>query len=266
VVSLLAGIDCKYFFILAIVAQKRQSYNKGRDIIFIKERNMPVTNQPVARLTWHTEAGLQEYLLKPGDIISLGRGESNSIVINSPKVSRNHARIEWSDGRFIVRDLNSSNGTFVNAQRVETMPWPLEEGDEITLERFQITFTIAPLAKVVQDRFSMRTIAGMGKADVQRPRLVVTEGPDVGQEFPLVGESLAIGRASQNATWDVRLNDRTVSRPHARIEKKSGAFVLIDLGSANGTTLNDLFVIEPVILNEGDVIGLGVTKMVFYLL
>jgi pSer/pThr/pTyr-binding forkhead associated (FHA) protein len=226
---------------------------------------MPVTNQPVARLTWQSDAGVQEYLLKPGDVVSLGRGESNSIVINSPKVSRNHARVEWSDDRFVVRDLNSSNGTFVNGQRVETMPWSLEDGDEVTLERFLMTFTVVPIAKVVQDRFSMRTIAGMGKADVQRPRLVITEGPDAGQEFPITGESLSIGRASQNASWDVRLNDRTVSRPHARIEKKSGAYVLVDLGSANGTTLNELFVIEPVILNEGDVIGLGATKLAFYI-
>lgn len=226
---------------------------------------MPVTNQPVARLTWQNEAGSQEYLLKPGDIVTLGRGESNSIVINSPKVSRNHARVEWSDNRFVVRDLDSSNGTFVNGQRVETMPWPLEDGDEVTLERFLMTFTVMPIAKVVQDLPSMRTIAGMAKADVQRPRLVVTEGPDVGQEFPIIGDTLSIGRASQNASWDVRLNDRTISRPHARIEKKSGAFVLVDLGSANGTTLNDLFVIEPVILNEGDVIGLGATRLAFHI-
>jgi len=223
---------------------------------------MADSKQPVARIIWKTEAGMQEHLLKLGDVVTIGRGETNTIVINSPKVSRNHARIEWSGDRFTVRDLGSSNGTFVNGERVEYMPWGLKDGDEISLERFPFNFETISLLRAAQDPFSIPTISLV--AMEKKPYLVITGGPNIGREFVISGELLTIGRESQNATWEVRLEDRTVSRPHARIEKKGVSYVLLDLGSANGTTLNGLFVIDPVILNDSDVIGIGETSLMFH--
>ncbi len=225
---------------------------------------MADSKQPVARLIWKTEAGMQEHLLKLGDVVTIGRGETNTIVINSPKVSRNHARIEWSGDRFTVRDLGSSNGTFVNGERVEYMPWGLKDGDEISLERFPFNFETISILRAAQDPFSIPTISLAAKTIEKMPYLVITSGPNIGREFVISGELLTIGRESQNATWEVRLEDHTVSRPHARIEKKGVSYVLLDLGSANGTTINGLFVIDPVILNEGDVIGIGETLLMFH--
>jgi pSer/pThr/pTyr-binding forkhead associated (FHA) protein len=221
--------------------------------------------QPVSRLIWNSGMGIQEHLLKPGDVVTIGRGENNQIVINSPKISRNHARIEWSGERFTIRDLGSSNGTFINGQRVESMPFPLKDGDEITLERFPIKFEAAAIARVVQDIFGMATVPAVGRFhEAPKVFLKVIAGPDIGQEFEIVGEVLTIGRVSKMASWEVCLNDRTVSRPHSRIEKNGSSYFLIDLGSANGTTVNGLFAIEPVMLNEGDVIGIGETRLTFF--
>ena len=97
------------------------------------------------------------------------------------------------------------------------------------------------------------------------PILVITDGPESGREIVIDDEELTLGRESQTATWKVRLKDGTVSRPHARIENQNGQYFITDLGSANGTTLNDQLVIAPAALNDGDIIGIGATKLIFRL-
>ncbi len=95
--------------------------------------------------------------------------------------------------------------------------------------------------------------------------LVVSAGPDLGQEYPLWGEQVLIGRASREATWEIRLTDRSVSRPHARIDKGPGGYTLTDLDSANGTQVNGSPVkAQPVPLRDGDVIMVGETRLVFH--
>lgn len=51
--------------------------------------------------------------------ISIGRDGSNDIVIDHPLASRRHARLERDDNGYMVRDLDSTNGTYVNGDRIE---------------------------------------------------------------------------------------------------------------------------------------------------
>jgi len=207
----------------------------------------------------------QERTLQAGDVVNLGRGEDNTIMVNSARVSRNHARVEWNMDRFAVRDLGSINGTYVNGQKVEQhRPCALQDGDEIRLESFVLHYYLITLPKLTQDVGRMTTMHGIPRnAEAPKTRLEVTGGPEAGKVFTMEGEAMVIGRASQNATWDVKLNDRTISRPHARIEHKGSACSLSDLGSANGTMVNNLFVIEPVLLRDGDEIKMGETVIIF---
>ncbi|MCD6385058.1 FHA domain-containing protein, partial [Candidatus Sumerlaeota bacterium] len=52
------------------------------------------------------------------DILNIGRARDNDIVIENLAVSRNHARIRRVEGKYILTDLNSANGTFVNGVRI----------------------------------------------------------------------------------------------------------------------------------------------------
>ena len=75
-----------------------------------------------------------------GERFSLGRSESNDLVIEWDKsVSRLHATLERMPGGWFVKDLESSNGTFVNGKRI----WgerPLRPGDEIRVGQTRIAF------------------------------------------------------------------------------------------------------------------------------
>ncbi|MCA9930833.1 MAG: FHA domain-containing protein, partial [Anaerolineales bacterium] len=75
----------------------------------------------------------QEYQLQ-GQQMNIGRSADNEIVINDAEVSRRHARIlhrqDMSGSQFLLEDLGSTNGTFVNGLRCNTLT-PLAEGDII---------------------------------------------------------------------------------------------------------------------------------------
>ncbi|MBN1681588.1 MAG: FHA domain-containing protein [Anaerolineae bacterium] len=73
----------------------------------------------------------QVYELNKG-IITLGRDITNDIVINDPEVSRHHSRLTQGGGGFTFEDLGSTNGTFINGQRL-TGARPLSNGDMIGL-------------------------------------------------------------------------------------------------------------------------------------
>ncbi len=66
------------------------------------------------------------------DIVALGRDITNDIVINDPEVSRHHCRLTRTPTGFTLEDLGSTNGTFVNGQRL-TAARPLMNGDMIGL-------------------------------------------------------------------------------------------------------------------------------------
>lgn len=61
---------------------------------------------------------IREYPITEGLALNIGRKHSNDIVIDNPAVSGNHARIEQVASTFVLRDLDSTNGTFVNEERV----------------------------------------------------------------------------------------------------------------------------------------------------
>ncbi|HWX25013.1 MAG TPA: SpoIIE family protein phosphatase, partial [Vicinamibacteria bacterium] len=80
------------------------------------------------------------------------------------------------------------------------------------------------------------------------------------KRFPLEGERFTIGRSRQS---DVCLQDQWLSRHHAEVLKEQGGYYLRDLGSKNGTLLNEALVQEPKLLRNGDLIRLGDHVLVF---
>ena len=66
------------------------------------------------------------------DVMTIGRDMNNDIVINDAEVSRNHARLTSQSGGYLIEDLASTNGTFVNGQRL-IGPKLLNPGDVVGL-------------------------------------------------------------------------------------------------------------------------------------
>jgi adenylate cyclase len=80
--------------------------------------------------------------------VTLGRGRENTIMLRSTYVSGRHARVRrGDDGGFLVEDLGSHNGTFLNGMRVRRAS--LLDGDCISIADSQITFVDRPAGRVV---------------------------------------------------------------------------------------------------------------------
>lgn len=91
-------------------------------------------------------------------------------------------------------------------------------------------------------------------------QLMISEGPDKGRSFDLVeGETLIVGRGSAS---DTQINDPQVSRVHCHLYVDAENAVVLDQGSAAGTTVNG----QPISqhqLQPGDVIQLGETQLCY---
>lgn len=66
-----------------------------------------------------------------GDQLTIGRDSTNEIVINDAEISRRHARLTFQGGKYVLEDLGSTNGTFVNGQRLAG-PRVLKTGEVIS--------------------------------------------------------------------------------------------------------------------------------------
>ena len=84
-------------------------------------------------------------------------------------------------------------------------------------------------------------------------RLFTIHGPDVGKTVPL-DRPIQFGRESEN---DICIPDGKVSRAHAKIEPTENGYSLTDLGSTNGTFVNDRPIDHTVQLRIGDTITIG---------
>ena len=92
------------------------------------------------------------------------------------------------------------------------------------------------------------------------PRLIVIKGVDEGKQFELSGGVLNIGRDAHST---LRLHDTEVSRRHAEFHPlDNGGYKVLDVGSANGTFVNNVLMREA-ILQSGDHVQIGQTILVF---
>ena len=69
---------------------------------------------------------------------TIGRSPECKIFLDDVTVSRKHAVLERSNGDFIIKDLGSLNGTFLNRRRIESAK--LEDGDEVQIGKYRLTF------------------------------------------------------------------------------------------------------------------------------
>ncbi|MGQ9486265.1 MAG: FhaA domain-containing protein [Armatimonadota bacterium] len=185
--------------------------------------------------------------------IVLGRsqGAGCDLVLEADRqISRRHARIEWDSisGNYIIYDLQSTNGLFVNESRVDNTV--LRSGDRIRLGK-----TVLIFESFAQPSSQEQTpIAEM--VSVRPPARLIVH-PDTAQEeiIPLPGEAL-IGRA---LTADICLQEADVSMRHAVIRWNGKEWQIEDVGSASGTTVNDtsLSPHKPITLHSGDIIRIG---------
>lgn len=112
---------------------------------------------------------------------------------------------------------------------------------------------------IYQDLRATQLVAMQQGQPGARLRVVASNGggPALETRYPLLLVT-SIGRAGHNT---IVLNDSYASNEHARITRRGDQWWLEDLGSRNGTRLNDALLLEPAVLSAGDVIAIGSTHL-----
>src|SRR5258708_37491105 len=82
--------------------------------------------------------------------VTIGRVQGNDIILPKGNVSKRHSRIVLKDGKFIIVDLNSNNGTYVNGRKI-TSPLVLKDADKIYIGDFILSIEELAGAGVAAD-------------------------------------------------------------------------------------------------------------------
>lgn len=242
---------------------------------FTFQRNTPEGRphppQTGAELTIVQGSGAgSRHTLRDGDT-TIGRDPGNMIALADSLATRRHAAITVAGEEVSVRDLGSSNGTWVNGARL-TAAQRLRDGDTIDIgqTRFEFRRRVAagqPVAvsgvvlgaTVLLDPALEHADAAQPPAE---PALTIVGGAQDGRRFPLTPRTtLVLGRDGQNA---IPLKDERVSRRHAELSLgATGTAMLRDLGSSNGTLVNGRRIVDPHPLSDGDLVVVGDTTLRF---
>lgn len=214
-------------------------------------------------------------------IINIGRSKENDIVIDNIAISRRHAQIELTEGEvYVLRDLQSSNGTFLNGLQIDTKDHELHDGDAIGLAKFELRVKGLPQApKAAPTALPQEDGEGTVIVDAARPKpipepaatpehkvfrwpvLSATKGPSQGNEFKISKEVTTVGKGPQD---DIPAEGWFVASPHAKIVRHGDRFYISHVGGfLSGTKVNGIEIKEEHILKNKDEVEIGNCTFVF---
>ena len=192
-----------------------------------------------------TEAVAPVPLPDDGGLFRVGREEPADLPLRDAAVSREHAQFESHGDDWILTDLDSANGTFVNGRRIRRRT--LKPGDTV---RFGTSVEFrycrdAPRAPFVEFLLTLFRHALVARDVEAKPRRI-----PVGPAARLVGRS---------AKAEVRLSFPEISDVHARLENRAGRPWVVDQKSRNGTFVAGVRVRDAT-LPPGTVVEVGRTR------
>lgn len=122
--------------ISVIASHKLEPVEDTKGMVIDTQRDHK-SSEPIPENAFLIVEGVKVYPLKDS-VVNVGRRMENHLVIDDPRISRNHAQLRSINGRYVLFDLNSTGGTFVNGQRTsQTVLYP---GDVISLAGVALIF------------------------------------------------------------------------------------------------------------------------------
>ena len=218
--------------------------------------------------------------------VSIGRSPDNGLVIDNPAISHYHARVFNEEGRLMLEDFGSLNGTFVNGQRVKMVT--LKPGDSVAIGKHTIVVSDSrdldgfasgnggtrPAAPKINETVMLDTkerreflqkVAAVGEssqvapARLKVPTLVVRKGKTNQREYSLNDKLTVVGKS---AMATVKLKGWFAPRVAVQITRRDDHDYYI--GAADKVpTVNGVPIAHPTKLSSGDIIAVAGIELEF---
>ena len=221
----------------------------------------------------------QPEVVYPGPSLDVGRNQNTCKIVYDqkewPSVSRHHAQFLFHEGRWFISDAGSTYGTYLDGQQIKT-PTEVHAGSRVQFGQngpvvvvTAVAASASPLATGDTLVDSEQTVGQYSQSNLQptRPPKPEATGP---ASVELSGTGTAELRLIKlNTSTPARFGREPelegaiqaaaamVSRRHAEIRWQDGQYVVVDLGSFNGTLLNGHRIAKPEALRHNDRIELG---------
>jgi pSer/pThr/pTyr-binding forkhead associated (FHA) protein len=221
---------------------------------------------------------IQTFDIAGGQSLTIGRLEDNDIVIENLAVSGHHAKIDAVGDGYLLTDLQSKNGCFVN-EKMAASHW-LNQGDVVSIGKHMLEFSFQdgekqdPSPQVDQRDQTMVMDTNHYREMLEKSgatnRQGVESGKPVGMlsylsggegEVELARKLIKIGR---NAANDIVVGGFTVGSTAATISKRPNSYVLSYVSGLSKPKVNGKAVKQSIMLNEFDVIEIGSVRMQFF--
>ena len=207
-------------------------------------------------------------------VASLGRDPTATVTFTGDDarvVSTRHAELRHEDGGWVLADLGSRNGSYLNGVRVEGQS-ALAAGDDIRLgetgPRLAVVATSDAVGATLAEQPAYDLVKNSAAAPPSqppparppeaRPYGITLIATATGKRFEAKGTRIRLGRGKECEVRPVEGSEGIVSRVHAELSVgPSGGLSLRDVGSKNGTFLNGDRIQDPMPVRLGDRITLG---------
>ncbi len=208
-----------------------------------------------------------EYEIQSGQSLTIGRRNTNDIVIENLVVSGSHAKLDALEEGFLITDLRSKNGTFVNEAPI-TSHW-LQDGDVVRIGKHTLALSVGE-----EEAFSLDVEESMDQTMVfggteNRLNLPSQQAPALlsflkgGQgEYALTKKLTKIGKDYSN---DIVVSGFTIGQTAATISKLPEGYYLSYVSGLSKPKVNGRAVSESRRLDEFDEIEIGSARMKFIL-
>ncbi|MBW1643397.1 MAG: FHA domain-containing protein [Deltaproteobacteria bacterium] len=225
------------------------------------------------------EDTIKEYHFDEKMPLTIGRNDKNLICIPNPSVSSKHAIIEPADNGFLLKDLHSKNGTFVNKTFINSH-W-LENGDIITIGKHTIDFSITssrhmPNKHKVEPSDMSETVeietgqfrdmrvdsflnAALGKHEKEQNGILTYRRGGEG----VIHITNKLTRIGKEATSDIVIQGLLIGKNAITLSKRPNGIYLSYNGGFSKPKVNGRTIKSSILLKDFDQIQIGPVEMEF---